>query len=196
MEETAPDSNEKEQDKRRLGHAIALGAIGAITAGIFIYMVLIVAGQIPQQNRLGLGEVGLALVAGLFLTLLTYPEAFERLSLLKLPGGIELTLAQIQRQQVEQQQELNTFFAILTNLLSMPEKYHLRALARGGEKYTGRPPLRDELFRLMRYGLIDEVKGQNIGDIHDGKEIELADFVKLTPNGEKFVRALPELEAH
>jgi hypothetical protein len=170
--------------------------LGAIVLAIFAYLALIVLGRIPSDHRLGLPEIGLAIVASAFIALFTYPEGLSRLSLLKLPGGIELTLAHIQQQQAEQQEELNAFFAILTNLLSTPEKYHLRALARGGEKYTGCASMREELFRLMRYGLAEEIEGQNVGDIHDGREVDLAAFLRLTQTGHKFVRALPGIEAH
>ena len=80
--------------------------------------------------------MGLASAGCLFLVLAIYPEAFDRLSLLKLPGGIEVTLEKIKQQQVEQRRELDAFFSILSNLLSPPEKYHLRALGRTSDEVT------------------------------------------------------------
>jgi hypothetical protein len=73
---------------------------------IALYLVLVIAGYISKENRLGVAEIGLALAGCLFLVLAVYPEAFDRLSLLKLPGGIEVTLEKIQQQQVEQRREL------------------------------------------------------------------------------------------
>ena len=82
------------------GVVLTLAAV-AIT----IYLVLVVAGYISKENRLGVAELGLASAGCLFLLLAIYPEAFDRLNLLKLPGGIEVTLEKIQRQQVEQRRE-------------------------------------------------------------------------------------------
>jgi hypothetical protein len=127
-----------------------------------------------------------------------HPAALDRLNLLKLPGGIEVTLEKIQRRQVEQRRELDAFFSILSNLLSFPEKYHLRSLARTNEtaeEYTGQASLREEMFRLKRFGLVDEVEGQKIGDMFDGKKFKLRSFVRLTPQGERFIKALDEIEA-
>lgn len=86
------------------------------------------------------------------------------------------------------------FFSILSNLLSLPEKYHLRSLARSEEEYVGQSSLREELFRLKRFGLIDEIEGQKIGDMLDGSKFKLRSFVRLTPQGERFIRALDEIE--
>jgi hypothetical protein len=61
--------------------------------------------------------------------------------------------------------------------------------------YVGRAELREELFRLRRFGLINEVKGQRIGLMYDGKELNLPDFVRLTSIGENFVLALPLIES-
>ena len=106
--------------------------------------------------------------------------------------------------QTEQQEYHQLFFAILSNILTMPEKHHLRTLYRLGNArfseiprsdiYVGRPELLEELFRLRRFGLIDEVPGQRIGLIYDDKEVNLADFLRPTPIGNNFVLALPRIE--
>ena len=172
------------------GVALTLAAV-AIT----IYLVLVVAGYISKENRLGVAEMGLASAGCLFLVLAIYPEAFDRLSLLKLPGGIEVTLEKIKQQQVEQRRELDAFFSILSNLLSPPEKYHLRALGRtSDEVYDGQLSLREELLRLKRFGLIEEIEGQKIGDMFDGTKFKLRSFVCLTAQGERFIRALDDIE--
>jgi hypothetical protein len=159
------------------------------------YLTAVVTGRIPKDDRLSLADLSLAIVGCLFLVLIIHPAALDRLNLVKLPGGIELTLEKIQRQQVEQRRELDAFFSILSNLLSFPEKYHLRSLARTDEEYTGQPSLRDELHRLKRFGLIDEVEGQKIGDMFDGKKFMLRSFVRLTSQGERFIKALDKIEA-
>jgi hypothetical protein len=173
-----------------------IAATVLVIAGIAIvaYLTAVVAGGIPKENRLSAVELGLALIGCLFLILVIHPAALDRLNLLKLPGGIEITLEKIQRQQIEQRRELDAFFSILSNLLSLPEKYHLRSLARGDEEYTGQPALREEMFRLKRFGLIDEIEGQKIGDMFDGKTFRFRSFVRLTPQGERFIKALDEIE--
>ena len=178
-----------------LPRVIAIIVLVLAALAVIAYLVCVVTGKIHKDDRLGLPEVGLALVACVFLILVIHPAALDRLNLLKLPGGIELTLEKIQRQQVEQRRELDAFFSILSNLLSLPEKYHLRSLARTDEEYTGQPSLREEMFRLKRFGLIDEVEGQKIGDMFDGKKFKLRSFVHLTPQGKRFINALDEIEA-
>jgi hypothetical protein len=195
MGEATRDQDRAPQDEIPRARVAASFVLGVVAFCILAYLALVVAGRIPPQNRLGMGEVGLALIGCLFLTLVLHPEAFNRLSLLKLPGGIEVTLEKIQQKQEQQQRELDSSFAILSNLLSLPEKYHLRALARGGEEYTGCGSLRDEILRLKRFGLIDEVEGQKVGDMFDGKKFRLDSFVHLTPNGTKFIRALDAIES-
>src|SRR5262249_7652042 len=108
---------------------------------------------------------------------------------------------ELQERQKEQQEYHQLFFAILSNILSLPEKHHLRALRRlqgvafgslpKDDIYIGRPELREELFRLRRFGLVSEVAGQRIGLMYDGKTFNLGDFVQLTPIGDNFVLALP-----
>jgi hypothetical protein len=181
--------------ERGWSRVIATIVLVVAAFAIVAYLTAVVTGKIPKDARLGGAEVGLALVAFLFLILTIHPAALERMNLLKLPGGIELTLEKIQHQQVEQRRELDAFFSILSNLLSLPEKYHLRSLARTDEEYTGQSSLREELFRLKRFGLISEVEGQKIGEMLDGKKFKLRSFVQLTPQGERFIKALDEIEA-
>ncbi|AMV24914.1 hypothetical protein VT84_10985 [Gemmata sp. SH-PL17] len=101
----------------------------------------------------------------------------------------------IQNRQDEQERYLDAFFRILSERLTLPMKYHLRALARGGEMYKGQDSLRQDLLQLKRFGLIEEVSPQKIGDFLDGKDANVASFVRLTQTGEKFLLALDKIEA-
>jgi hypothetical protein len=184
----------QEKNKRERTKSIGLWAVLLIVIAAFTYIALIVCGQIPSGDRLGNEEITIGALACIFLILFTNPDAFSRLSLLKLPGGIEVKLDKLEKQQQEQQTYLDAFNAILSNLLSLPEKYHLRALLRGGEMYEGRPSLRDELFRLKRFGLIEEVEGQKIGDLFDGRKDNFANYVRFTDNGKKFILGLDRIE--
>jgi hypothetical protein len=49
-------------------------------------------------------------------------------------------------------------------------------------------------LRLKRFGLIEEVPGQKIGDFFDGNRVNLAKFVRLTPTGIKFIETLDVIE--
>jgi hypothetical protein len=51
------------------------------------------------------------------------------------------------------------------------------------------------MFRLKRFGLIDEVEGQKFGDMFDGKKFKLRSFARLTAQGERFIKALNKIEA-
>ena len=70
----------------------------------------------------------------------------------------------------------------------------MRSLARADEEYVGQLSLREELFRLKRFGLIDEIEGQKFGDMFDGKKFKLRSFARLTSQGERFIRALDDIE--
>lgn len=185
-----PDGNGHHSKRQVAVFLLAIAVLAIVT-----YLIAVVTGYVAKDSRLTVTELGLAVIGCLFLTLVTDPAAFDRLSLLKLPGGIEVTLEKIERQQKEQRRELDAFFSILSNLLSLPEKYHLRSLARTDEEYTGQSSLREELFRLKRFGLIDEIEGQKIGDMFDNKKFKLRSFVRLTQQGERFIKALDEIEA-
>ena len=49
-------------------------------------------------------------------------------------------------------------------------------------------------MRLKRFGLIEEIEGQKIGDMFDGTKFKLRSFVCLTAQGERFIRALDDIE--
>jgi hypothetical protein len=187
---------EPEQEGRvsNVRSVLASSAIALIGVTIAVYLALVVSGRVPQSDRFGAAELSLAVLGTVLVLLAINPAAFDRLNLLKLPGGIEVTLERIQAQQHEQRQELNLFFSIISNMLSPPEKFHLRALGRGDDEYVGQGSLREELHRLKRFGLLDEVPGQKIGDIFDGKAIKLSSFVSLTSQGKGFIRSLDEIE--
>ncbi len=71
----------------------------------------------------------------------------------------------------------------------------MRALGRtSDEVYDGQLSLREELLRLKRFGLIEEIEGQKIGDMFDGTKFKLRSFVCLTAQGERFIRALDDIE--
>jgi hypothetical protein len=107
---------------------------------------------------------------------------------------VEVKVGEIQDRQNTQELYLDAFFRILSDRLTLPMKHHLRVLAAGGEQYKGQEGLRQELLQLKRFGLIEEVPPQKIGAFLDGKDANVASFVRLTPTGKKFIMALDKIE--
>jgi hypothetical protein len=74
--------------------------------------------------------------------------------------------------------------------LAVPEvqQKHLLNLAEGKtQRYEGRGSLRSELRNLASMGLLERLPGKQIGDMKSGKVCDLADFVKLTDRGSRWV---------
>ncbi|QEL14327.1 hypothetical protein [Limnoglobus roseus] len=164
----------------------------------------VVDGGLVVKLLLGSSDIGLLLVCVATVTalLVVSVRIFDLGSLTVGKDGIKADLlavkdkvSDIQSRQDEQQQYLDAFFRILSERLTPPMKYHLRVLARGGELYTGQDSLRQDLLQLKRFGLIEEVPPQKIGDFLDGKQANVALFVRLTPTGEKFLPALDKIES-
>jgi hypothetical protein len=86
-------------EAKGLPHVIAAVVLIMATLAIFAYLIAVVTGKICKACRLGPPEVGLAVIACLFLVLVIHPAALDRLNLVKLPWGIEVTLEKIQHQQ-------------------------------------------------------------------------------------------------
>jgi len=81
--------------------------------------------------------------------------------------------------------------------LVVPEaqRKHLLHLAEEKTKgYEGRGSLRSELRNLVSIGLIEKLPGRHIGDMKSGEVYDLADFVKLTDRGKRWVDRIKELK--
>ena len=91
MTEELPVSPPARQTKG-WAYVIATVVFAVATLAIFLYLFAVVYGKISKDSRLGTSEVGLGIVACLALILVIHPSALDRLNLLKLPGGIEVTL--------------------------------------------------------------------------------------------------------
>lgn len=74
--------------------------------------------------------------------------------------------------------------------LAVPEvqQKHLLNSAEGKtQRYEGRGSLRSELRNLASMGLLEKLPGKQIGDMKSGMVYDLADFVKLTDRGSRWV---------
>ena len=163
------------------------------------YGVLITAGVIGKDNRLGALDI---VVIGAFLftyAMLRYPvvaakcgEFLGRISKLRLLGYVEIELQKIKKRQ----DTIDSLMGLLAQNLTMPQKYHLRALLRDSEQYEGRGELRSELVHLKKLGLIEMQDGQSVNDMHDGKYFDLKRYVRLTDSGELLARSLRDIDGH
>ena len=73
--------------------------------------------------------------------------------------------------------------------LALPDtqRKHLLNLAQDKTSYEGRGSLRAELRQLVSLGLLEKLPGRHIGDMQTGTAYNLADFVKLTDRGRRWV---------
>lgn len=76
----------------------------------------------------------------------------------------------------------------LSLVLPETQRKHLWNLATGNTKqYEGRGSMRAEIRALVSLGLVEKLLGRNIGEMESGHFYDLADFVKLTDLGQRFV---------
>ena len=163
------------------------------------YGVLITAGVIGKDNRLGALDIVVIGVLLFAYSMLRYPvaaakcgELLSRISKLRMPGNIEVELREIK----ERQDKIDSLMGLLAQNLTMPQKYHLRALLRESEQYEGRDELRAELVHLKKLSLIELQDGQSINDMHNGKRFDLKRYVRLTDSGELLARSLRDIDGH
>jgi hypothetical protein len=105
-------------------------------------------------------------------------------------------LEKVREKQVEQENQLDDIRLMLPLLLPDSEQKHLSNLSGGRTSgYRGSPTLRTEVRRLRYIRLIRMKKpNQRVEDMKDGLGFDLANFVELTPLGDRWVRRLAEIE--
>jgi hypothetical protein len=182
-----------------VGSSIHLGARIAISvflvALVIAYSVGIFSGAISEGRKIDAVHLALFLLTALIVAILVQPEIFERFKRLKLSGFELEMLERVREKQAEQESQLEDIRLILPLLLPETERIHLFNLALGKTSgYRGKHSLRGELRRLRSIGLLRMEKDKHIGDMKDGTDFDLAEFVKLTPFGERWVSRISELE--
>jgi hypothetical protein len=183
-----------EEKKLLKGQKEVAVVFSVVALACLVYLVLAVSGVIPEANRLKTADYAALIVACLFLTIVLYPTGLSRLSVFKF-AGIELKIAELKERQIEQEEALETVFRILSPELSHYEKHHLKMIDReGDETAKGCENYRNELTRLLKLGLIEEVSGQTISSWLDGTEAKVRSMVRLTPIGKKFVVAMKKID--
>jgi len=93
------------------------------------------------------------------------------------------------RQLIQQASTPTDYLGLALSLVvPEPQQKHLLNLAAGKTKeYVGRGSLRSELRNLVSMGFLEKLPGRNIGDMKSGVVYDLADFVKLTDQGRRWV---------
>jgi hypothetical protein len=133
----------------------------------------------------------IALLAALFLL---NPAWFERLRKLEF-YGLKLEVDEVKRAQQRQREQLELMRPLLPVLMPEGERNHLLNLASDNVSgYVGSGTLPAELRRLRSMNLIEKLPNRNIGDITDGLNIYLADYVRLTEAGKEWVAIIQQAE--
>jgi hypothetical protein len=159
---------------------------------ICIYVVAVVLGRIPAQQKVGVAEITLIVVAAVVVSVLLRPELLDRLTHLKF-GGVELDwLQKLQEDQKKQRDELDAVRFVLTLLLKPQERQHLSNLEAGRTQYQGNDTLCAELRNLRTLGLIQNRNDRTIGEIARMRNFDLKDIVELTVRGRYYLERLGE----
>lgn len=108
---------------------------------------------------------------------------------------MKLELEDVKRRQQLQREQLELLRLMLPILMPEGERRHLLNLASGNTSgYVGNEWLRAELRRLYSIGLIEKMPNRYIGHLADGLKENLADYVRLTQAGEKWVAIIRQAE--
>jgi hypothetical protein len=159
-----------------------------IASAITAYLVAVVGGLIAPENRLSTSDLGLVVVGAVLVGLLRSPAILHRLTSRRV-GGPDSALAEIRHAQEQQQRDLSHVRFLLRYLLSVEEHTHLQALREGkGDGYRMWQPLRIELVKLRRLGMIKPVQGRRIEDVPDRAVINLGEYFELTSGGLEYIR--------
>jgi hypothetical protein len=171
-------------------------AASAVTVALTVYLVAIVFGLIAPENRLSPTELGLVIVSAVVVGVLRTPELLSRLTS-RARGEPDPAVLDLRQTQELQQRELNHVRFLLRYLLSVEEHTHLQALREGkGDGYRMWQPLRIELIKLRRLGMIKPVQGRQIEHLPEKTIFNLADYFELTPGGLEYVRGTEASSVH
>ena len=104
-------------------------------------------------------------------------------------------IEKLQERQFRQDEKIDDIALMLPLLLPDKEIKHLKNLANATtEKYRGSHALRGELRRLRSMGLLTNHQNRPIGEMKDGSEFDLANYVELTQLGRRWALRIQDLE--
>jgi hypothetical protein len=159
------------------------------------YIGAILVGLIPEDRRIdnvSLLIIGLTI---LVILLLLRPETFSRLKLLELFGFKMELLEEVKQTQEKQGTELESISLILPLLLPEVEQNHLLNLAnRRTAGYKAGHTVQNEIRHLRSMGLIKMRPHRTVGQMTDDITFDLADYIELTPLGDRWVSRIRDIE--
>ena len=109
-------------------HVIRCIAAGLVVLVMGVYIVAVVCGLLPAQQKLGVSDIGVIVLTAGIAGVLLRPKLLDRISHLKF-GGLELDwLQKLEEDQKKQRDELDDVRFVLTLLLQQNELEHLKNL--------------------------------------------------------------------
>jgi hypothetical protein len=191
MPSETPHQN-KDAQPRRIGWVrISLAVL--LCALVGAYSIGILTGGISAGCRIDVVHLGIIILAVSVATLILQPEILRNIKALELKGFKLEMLEKVREKQVEQGNQLDDIRLMLPLLLSDTEQKHLSNLSGGKTRaYRGSHTLRTDLRRLRYIRLIRLKKDKRVADMKDGLDFDLANFVELTPLGDRWATRLAE----
>lgn len=163
-----------------------------VVVAVCVYIFAVVLGRIPVQQKLGVADIGVIILAAGVASILLRPELLHQISHFKF-GELELDwLQKIEADQRKQRDELDAVRFVLTLLLQESELEHLRNLEMGKTQYQGNEAVCAELRKLRTLGLIRNRKDHAIGETAAKRNFDLKDIVELTERGRQYLERLGE----
>jgi hypothetical protein len=164
----------------------------AVVLAMCTYIVAVVLGRIPAQQKLGVADIAVVIFAVGVASILLRPELLARISHLKL-GELELDwLQKLEEDQRKQRGELDDVRFVLTLLLQQSELQHLKNLQEGNTQYQGNEVLCAELRKLRTLGLIRNRTGHALAETSAKHKFDLGDIVELSERGKQYLVRLGE----
>ncbi len=166
-----------------------------VVVAVCVYISAAVLGRIPVQQKLGVADIGVIILAAGIASILLRPELLHQISYFKF-GELELDwLQKIEADQRKQRDELDAVRFVLTLLLQESELEHLRNLEKGKTQYQGNEAVCAELRKLRTLGLIRNRKDHAISETAARRNFDLKDIVELTERGRQYLERLGEYRA-
>lgn len=166
----------------------------AVAVCTVLYLLLVVSGIIPAANRLTAADCAVVVVTALVVAAAWRPDFFERLQKFDF-AGIKFELGEVKKGQIElqklqqeQQAVLEDVRLALRLLITEKERDHLRNLfTHATHTYRVKGALLEEIRNLRAMKLVSMCDGKTVGGMPEKAIFDLAEYVRLTEDGLKFV---------
>ncbi|MGD8782333.1 MAG: hypothetical protein PVH88_25650 [Ignavibacteria bacterium] len=162
---------------------------------VVLYTGGVVTGNIPENQQINAVHLGIMIFASILVALLIRPKLIERLKVFK-TRNIEIEwFEKVVKMQDKQANRLDGISLILPLLLPGNERNHLKNLRNGqADAYIGSDELKAELRRIRSMSLLKMKPNHTVGEIENGKQFDLSEFVELTNIGKQWIERIIEIE--